>query len=267
MTDHKALKILFDTYWSNAGWKRPNSVSPEHFTIAKNAGLMFEPGQLSHAEVVAWLKSSCMAVDFETVRDAFLVSLRTRQLELRSALGSFAIAKNFPEHDYQGNGYCCTICGLTKNPQQAYDFCRLNFERYKWGGVMHESPEYAAFDLEQFAKLEKVQPTEQDFDRLQTIIDIARQCEPGDRARDLEKRLGNVLKSNKAEREILIQLLAYCGILQPDKRPDYFQSFPNYFERTIPPINKIDWTYPICWWRGTDGVNQRALSFYFPQLA
>lgn len=267
MTDKKALQILFDTYWSSAGWKREISVSPENFAYAKNAGFMFQPVSLSHDDVVSWLNSSLKDTKLERITSAFLVSLRTRQLEFRSALGSFAIARNFPEHRYQGESYCCSICGAFRIPSEPYDLSLFNFERYKWGGVRHEHPEYIAFDLEQFAKLDLVEPTEQDFDVMQRIIQAIQKCKPTDGPRDLEKKLALVLKSNKAEREILIQILAYCGILQPSKRLGYFQSFTNNFEREIPPVNKIDWTYPVCWWRGADGANRSALKYYFPQLA
>jgi hypothetical protein len=227
---------------------------------------MFEPIELSHDGFVKWMRSSLKSVNLERVRNAFLVSLSTRRLELRSALGSFAVVKNFPNHVYHGDNYCCAICGGFKNSKTPYDLSVLNFERYKWGGVRHAHLEYIAFDLEQFTKLEKSKPSEQDYSILHQIIEIARHCDPSARPRDLEKRLANVIKSNKAEREILIQILAYCGILQPKKYPGYFKSFPRYFERTIPPVKKIDWTYPICWWRGADGVNQDALKYYFPQL-
>jgi hypothetical protein len=267
MTDKKALTILFDTYWSSTGWKREISVSPENFAYAKNAGIMFQPVSLSHDDVVSWLNSSLKSTKLERITSAFLVSLRTRQLEFRSALGSFAIARNFPGHLYQGEGYYCSICGAFRNPRDLYDLSIFNFERYKWGGVRHEHPEYIAFDLEQFAKLDVLEPTEQDFDVMQQIIQAIQQCKPTDGPRDLEKKLALVLKSNKAEREILIQILAYCGILQPSKRLGYFQSFTNYFKREIPPEHKIDWTYPVCWWRGADGINQSALKYYFPQLA
>ena len=267
MTDRKALKILFDTYWTSTGWKRENTVSPENFAYAQNAGFMFQPVNLSHDDIVSWLNSSLKAISLENITNAFLVSLRTRQLEFRSALGSFAIAKNFPDHVYQGESYCCSVCGGLQNPTQAYDLSAFNFERYKWGGVRHEHTEYIAFDLEQFAKLERLEPTEQDFDVMRQIIQVVHQCKPTDKPRDLEQRLASVFKSNKAEREILIQILAYCGILRPSKRSGYFQSFTNYFEREIPPTNKIDWTYPVCWWRGSDDINQSAWKYYFPQSA
>jgi hypothetical protein len=266
LADKKALKILFDTYWSSAGWKKENITSPEDFTYAQNAGVMFQPVSLSHDEVVNWLTSSYTAVNLENIRNAFLVSLSTRQLELRSALGSFAVASNFPAHTYHGDKYCCTICGGFKHSKRSFDLSRFSFERYKWGGVRHERPEYAAFDLEQFSKLDPVVPAGQDLDLMREIIEIIRQSKPETRPRDLEKKLLVVLKSNKAEREILLEILAYCGILQPKKHSGYYQSFPHYFDRVIPPVNKIDWTYPICWWRGQDGVNKDALEYYFQQL-
>lgn len=265
MKNNRALKILFDTYWSSKGWKSETTVSPEDFIFAQNSGVMFQPVNLSHDDIVNWLKSTFEGVSLEDISNAFLVSLSTRRLELRSALGSYAIAKNFPVHKYQGDSYSCEICGVIENPNEPYDLSKLNFERYKWGGVRHEDLEYTAFDLEQFSKLEKVEPTNQDIEVMRQIIQIANQCEPNDKPRDLEKKLASVLQSNKQEREILIEILAYCGILMPGKRSDYFQSFPHYYERVVPPVNKIDWTYPVCWWRGRDGVNQAALKYYFPQ--
>jgi len=101
---------------------------------------------------------------------------------------------------------------------------------------------------------------------MRQIIETTRTSEPKSRPRDLERRLAGIFKSNKAEREILIEILAYCGILQPHDHPGYYRSFVNFFERTIPPVAKIDWTYPICWWRGIDGINNELLQFYFPQL-
>lgn len=224
---------------------------------------MFQPVSLSHDEVVNWLISSYTAANLENIRNAFLVSLSTRQLELRSALGSYAVARNFQAHTYRGDEYCCTICGGFKHPKRSFDLNVLSFERYKWGGVRHEHPEYAAFDLEQFSMLDPVEPTGHDWDLMREIIEIIRQSKPETRPRDLEKKLSATLKSNKAEREILLKILAYCGILQPRKHPGYYQSYPHYFDRVIPPFNKIDWTYPICWWRGQDGINEDALEYYF----
>ncbi len=239
--------------------------APEDFAYARDAGYMFEPVELTHDELVEWLHKSRRAVSLKDVTSAFLVSLGTRRLELRSALGSFAIASHFPQHAYQGAGFCCEVCGAFRNRGQPFDLSELNFERYKWGGIRHDQPEYIAFDLQQFAALEPVTPTHDDLSIMRQIITSARQCEPGARPRVLEQRLAGLLASNKAEREILIQVLAYCGILQPANHPGYYESFVDYSERTEPPGNRF-WTYPINWWRGGQGVNEEALAHYFPDL-
>jgi len=266
MNRNRALQILFDTYWSKSGWKRQPEVSPEDFAYAVDAGYMFEPVDYSHEKVIDWLEKSLDGVLLTDISNAFLASLSTRRLELRSALGSIAIARNFPAHRYHGNEFCCAICGIIKNPLHPYDLSVLNFERYKWGGVRHEHPEYIAFDLEQFRKLEPMQFTPLDLDIMRQIIETVSSSEFDDRPRTLEKRLTHILDSNKAEREILIHILAYCGIIQPTNHPGYFESFINCSDRTEPEGNRY-WKYPLSWWRGMHGNNQKALAFFFPQLA
>ncbi len=225
---------------------------------------MFEPIECSHDELMDWLKSTIKSVNLNDITNAFLASLSTRRLELRSALGSYAVALHFPYHRI--NEKICHICGDIYIKNRLIDLNVLNFERYKWGGVRHTHMEYMAFDFEQFAKEEKIVPTEEDIHIMVSILYEVSKCEPNDRPRDLEKRLASVFSSNKAEREVLIEILSYCGILQPKAQLSYFDSFVNYDKRTIPPVNKIDWSYPICWWRGSDGINQEALKYYFPKF-
>ncbi len=267
MTDKKAHKILFDTYWDGGGWRREPTVSGEDFAYACEAGLMFPAAELSHAEVVGRVGAAWRALSREWVSNAFLVSLGSRQLEYRSALGSYAIGRNFVEHDFEGQGRYCSICGMIENPARPYDLSEFNFERYKWGGVQHELPAFMAFDLEQFASLARVEASEQDVAVMRQIIEVVRRCRADAKARELEKSLAAVIKSNQAEREVLVQVLAYCGILQPAARASYFTTFVKYSERRYPAANRLDWSYPACWWRGADGVNQQALDDYFPQLS
>ncbi len=265
MPDHRAHQILCDAFWSRTGWKRDTTVAPEDFAYARDAGYMFQPVELGHDDLMRWAHTSWKRVSRKHVTSAFLASLSTRRLELRSALGSYAIGTHFPEHTYRGTGYCCAICGTIGDSPQSYDLSRLNFERHKWGGVRHEQPEYIAFDLEQFSKLEVATPTHDDLEIMRHILVAASQCDARTRPRGLEQRLASLLDSNKAERDILLQILAYCGILQPATLPSFRMSFIEYSERSEPPGNRF-WTYPMSWWRGEHGVNEAALSFYFPDF-
>lgn len=131
MTDKKALKILFDTYWGCGGWKRETLVSDEDFDYAREAGLMFPAAELGHDEVVRRVGAAWQALSRERVGGAFLASLSSRQLAYRSALGSYAIARNFPRHVFEGQGRYCSICGIIDNLARPYDLSEFNFERYK----------------------------------------------------------------------------------------------------------------------------------------
>jgi hypothetical protein len=259
----RASQILFDSFWSSAGWTKVVT-PPADFAYAKAAGYMLDPVELSHDEIVDWLFQAYEQVSIDEVTDSFLASLGNRRLELRSALGSYAIARNFPRHQFATNQMRCSICGIYGSTRQEEDLNVLNFERHKWGGVRHLGPLYIAFDLKLFAMTEKATPTNEDLALLRQIIEIASQLPAEARVRDLEKAMAKVLKSNKAEREELIEMLAYCGILQPKGRPGFFDSFVNDDERSLPSVG--DWTYPVCWWRGADGVNKHALEHYFPGL-
>src|SRR5579884_1814516 len=149
-TDSHALRILFDTYWSPAGWKRrPYETPPEDLAYAIQSGYMFPSQKLSHDEAVARARRAVQAISMQKVGDVFLASLTTRRLEWRSALGNYAVAKQLPDHTFMGDEKWCQVCYAYK--EQEADWNVLNFERYKWGGVRHDHVAYAAFDLEQLS--------------------------------------------------------------------------------------------------------------------
>lgn len=265
-----AKKILFDTYWSNTGWRSEPHTPTEDFELACNAGYMFKPEEFDHDKVVSRVKEARSRCKLLSVSNAFLASLSSRRLELRSALGSFAVLSEFPEHAAPGEKKeTCEICGYSLVSEKE-DLSVLNFERLKWGGVRHSDALYAAFDLTLFAQLEPVLPTSDDLRIMHEIVEILQSAAPDDTPRQLEQKLNKTFASNKEERDVLLTILAYCGVLQPEGRTGYFQVFTNraFSDHidNLPKAYKLDWRYPLCWWRGKDGVNKRALRHYFPQL-
>ena len=261
--DKKAKQILFETYWSSTGWKSERSTAPQDFDYALKAGYMFNQVSFSHDEIVDKLIKVAKKIKTEQVSNAFLSSLSSRGLSFRSALGSYAIARNFPKHKFVGD-YICNICGAYLEDKEI-DLNVLNFERLKWGGVRHLSPVFVWFDLEQFVSDKIQKPILEDFEIFDSIIKSARSIEENTRPNDLEKAISKIFPSNKDERRVLIEILGFCGILQPQKQQGFFESFVNYNKREERPVNKIDWAYPVSWWRGSDGVNNDALTFFFPQ--
>jgi hypothetical protein len=226
---------------------------------------MFEPEVLSHEDVVDRLLLAVAKTRLSTVTSAFLASLSTRRLDWRSALGSYTIGQYLPPHNFAPQDGHCTECG--ERAQTGYDWSLLNFERLKWGGIRHDQPSYIAFDLEQFAIIPLPTPMTKDVDILSEIIQVAERMPPESGPRDLESALSKVLPSNQSEREALLQILGYCGVLEDPKHPGFVQHFVPYSQRQLPNVHRLDWSYPICWWRGAYGVNAEALLHLFPQLA
>lgn len=265
--DKTALKILFATYWSSAGWKKERTISPEEFAYAKAKGLMFDARTIQHDEVIQSARAMAEEVGHEAVSQAFLASLTSRELALRSALGSFAAVRWLPRHSYgEGRfGYCCRVCGDGLQHEKE-DLNVLNFERLKWGGVRHLRPCYAWFDLAEFRKLPSVKPTTADSDSLKQVLDVAASQPTDARPNDLEKAITGLFPSSKSERRNVLEILGYCGILQPSDHPTFFQGYASMDDRAQPTEHKNDWSYPLLWWRGRDGVNTTAVRFYFPNL-
>ena len=148
----RAERILFDTYWSSQGWKDEPVTSPADFTYAKEAGYLFDSITLSHDEVLDHLLRLRLRLDPTMVARAFSDSLTNRRLDLRSALGSYGANLYLPKHDFVGSRTStptrCDICECHIGEPENLSI--LNFERFKWGGVRHQNPAYALFDLSQF---------------------------------------------------------------------------------------------------------------------
>ena len=64
---------------------------------------------------------------------------------------------------------------------------------------------------------------------------------------------------------MLLQILGYCGILQPKAKPSFFDGFVAFTDREEPPWD-TDLNYPASCWRGSDGIHEQAVAFWFPEL-
>jgi hypothetical protein len=268
MVDKRALKILFATYWSSNGWKRKEEqvTLPEDLLYAKQVGVMFDPIRLSHEGIVRRAIEVRGRIEPQAVADAFLASLSTRRLELRSALGSYAVLRHFPTHEHRDRSKQCPICGAYNHPDEHEDLNVLNFERFKWGGVRHEGPVYATFDLERFVSLDPPSPTDADVAIFRRILREIESVPPETTAPQLEKSLVGILPSNKAEREILVNILGYLGVLAVPDHAGFSNGFVQSRERHLPPQRYVEMGYPACWWKARYGIDEAALRSWFPNL-
>ena len=269
--DKKAKSILFKTYWSSKGWRDEYITTPDDFLYAKDKGLMFDPLTISHDDCVTQIIASVNSISLEKVAKAFLSSLSTRRLEWRSGIASYYIAKLITPHKYtpvvSGHSYengkvvatshTCKICKNFKygvigmENYTKFDLNVLNFERIKWGGVRHGDLLYTFFDLEQFKQEQITEPTEADITIFKAILSAVSSCKTGDFPSILRDKLKDIpeLKSNKAERSVIIEILACIGVLNPMS-----------YNRPI--AGKNDWTF-VEYWRGEDGYDSAVVEKYF----
>ena len=263
----KGLEILLNTYWNSRGWK-DGTISKEDFEVAKKDGFMFDyPKYIPHDESLRKLESLLNKVNSEDVANAFLYSLSTRKLEYRSILGSYYFGKAISKHTIydpynNSNSKHCYMCGWyawSKEPNE-YDLKHglnvFNFERYKFGGVRFHSIDYILFDIEQFLKLPKVTPNEDDREILKRILQCVNKLEPKDKAGRLKDIITKekIFKSNKNEINGILNILGICGVLSCEKFPCYEDEFVNEYGR-YPIEHKNDFDYPVNRWRASDDIN------------
>jgi hypothetical protein len=262
--DKRALKILMDSFWSPHGWKPEDQrrTSPDDFSYAKSKGMMFDSEPLDHEHALRDLRESISRLNRQVVADAFLASLSTRRLEWRSALGSYTVFQHMHLHVPAGSVDRCEICGLYLN-QTEQDLSAMNFERYKWGGVRHDQVGYAALDLKLFLSMGTPKPVKEDIRIFHSIVSAISTASAEVTSATLQEHFGKLLKSNKAERDVIIAILGFCGILETLGHPGFSDSFIPVNKRTLPNRRYIDMPYPACWWEGRVGVNSVKLNEYF----
>lgn len=247
--DPRAVEILLDAYWTSSGWRDERRVSRADFAWAKAKGVMFDDAEVTHAQQMKRLERVLDEVDLGLAGNAFLSSLTTRRLDLRGALASWAVVRHLRPHKPKGK--TCEICGIPA--RSVFDASVLNFERFKWGGVRFDSVEYALFDLTQLLAFAVPLPTADDFALFKRLVSLANAQPKKARAAQLQKAIGPVIKGNAGERSSLLQVMAIGGLLCPEKHTSYLDHFE------LPSEGSNELGFPLCEWRGADGVNQRQL--------
>ena len=95
----------------------------------------------------------------------------------------------------------------------------LNFERVKWGGIRLNQLIYCWLDIELLSHEDGLTVDEEDIAILRKLIATVDGCAETESPRHLEKRLKDVLPSSKYERDVLMEVLGYAGVLVPKDTP------------------------------------------------
>lgn len=227
-----------------------------------------------HADAIAHLRTLADVIPADAVGRAFVASLASRDLEARSALGSYALARVMPDHPLSPvPGAFATICALCEwsrmplghDVLETETHATYASERQRYGGVRHLDPQYAAYDLEAFRSQVPPEPTAADWRALALIFRTPALLPPDAKAADLERALKSLFPSNKHERASLLRILAYAGVIEDPAHPGFFDGYVPPDSRNLPAQRFADWGYPAIWWRAHHGVRMDAAAFWFPE--
>ncbi len=257
--DKKARQILLKTFWESSGWKSgPRVFAGPDFEYARSQGVMFDPITITYDELLNRLRALHEELTLERVSEAFLHSLSTRKVHLRSALSSWVLTRRLLAHTDGSERWPLPLdeqylydIQLTSSPQYtAEDLNVLNFERIKWGGIRLYWLLYCWLDLELLGKEPPVHATEEDTQMFRHMLEEATLCEPGDRARKLEKRWKDLFPSNKNERDVVMEILGFIGVLATTEAPRIGRGHDSDM-------------VSMATWQGQDGYQMEAVKTYF----
>lgn len=228
--DKRAKKILFQAYWSSKGWKENYpDITKENLNYAIEKGLMFPPLSMEHNQLIEKTIQLRNKLKYKDIIKAFVASLSTRKLEMRSALLSYHFSADLILHDFQPKeckyglsdmSYQCHHCHALKSIENK-DLNVLNFERIKWGGVRHHQVSYHWFDLREFSTIHVPEPSTTDISILRNILRLSESSS----LTKLKQELPNLLPSNHHERQALISLLKDINIIGKQRQKTIKQLF------------------------------------------
>jgi len=266
--DPKALRILTTTFWSSRGWRVPPLwPSADDFDYARGSGLMFDARQITHDELAMRIRGLAHRIPVEQVVEAFVSTLSSRRLDLRSAIASYVIGRALPIHSFRqrqrSNIAICGVCGTADFVSNPADWNRFQLRATSLGRRL-------AFDLEQFASGDHPVATAADWEIMRALLGVIREAAAGNpqmRPGSLAEATRAALPvSNSSQRRHLVMTLANIGVIEPRGHASFRNGWIDFEARPDPPEWKSDWLYPSGFWRGSDGIELAAVAEFFPRL-
>lgn len=274
----RGLQILLKTYGKVIRYGENYEISKEDFELAKKEGYVFDyPEALNHEETYQKLNGLLEQINPQDVADAFLASLATRELQYRSALGSYWYARSIPKHEVASDKEGCGFCNWSKWLENPSEWLKIdgvngcNALRYSFGGIDHQYLKFTIFDIEEFIKLPKASKKDVEegkkllLEMLHCIDDLGESGKAGKYRDYLVKK--KIIKANRAEIEALLDNLGTSGILSgsPDSEaPSFYEKYTSAENDARDPKEYFSYfTFPLNHWQIRDNVNKKMFKIVF----
>ncbi|WP_153796696.1 hypothetical protein [Foetidibacter luteolus] len=245
---------------------KPQATSKEDFEFAKKEGLMFDLQYQEHDEAIAIIQREIKKIEKKEVADSYLASFYSVGKEYRSTLPVVAILHSFPIHGFvpysPENPKVCKICASSN--RKKVDFSFLNMVRYKLGGIVTHDVYAYAFYLQQYNLMVAKKPFEKDLEIFKLILKCFADAASDETPSDIQKKIKSIsgFKSTEEERKVFIDGLGFCSILENDDKKGFLKKYTclGFAPRKS---RSSDWSFPVDWWMGKDGINMDAIDYWF----
>lgn len=271
--DKDAIDSLRAMFAGTGGENYPRTLDKSRIDRAVEVGIMFASSRraLTHDQ---WVEACQMAgnrVDATQVAEAFLQSLDERRLDLRSALGSFALSRSLPAHPMVAGWHSssigeCLFCALQDSTERNSNY--MSYQRFVFGGSAWGDPSYAAFDLEQFRLAPRAPLCDSAVRIGRAMLDVFRDAPPEETAYTATRKL-RMIKGTNGERAAAVKVLGMTGILRDANHRGFLNDFVPAAHREAGPnyIPGFSLAYPADWWQGGNGIDEDAVDVFLPQLS
>ncbi|MDQ1920886.1 hypothetical protein [Massilia pseudoviolaceinigra] len=240
--------------------------SDEEFAYLKEHGLAFDLVDMKHDEAVQKCFEYVKQCKKSQITDLFLSSFATERPDLRSDFAAYAIMQTMPEHRF-ANSNVPNFCHICSGSDVCIDMDMTdwNAERFKYGSIGPlKVPFIIQFHLAQHLRCAHQTPTSEDFRIFNAILDVLRSAEATAKPKDLHKDLKKIsgFKATNDQWKRLLEALGVAGILETEQHKGYLTHYTN---PGLAPskTSSSNWAYPVDFWTGADGVNRKALEFWF----
>ena len=235
--------------------------SSESMEVLRTNDLLRPVVELEHDDLIKSLVHEVSICSKESVVESFLLGLENNQPEKRAALSAFAIALNFPKHEFTvANGFQCDVCGAFKSRKR--DFTMLNLGRYSSGASNSGFPDELYFLLKEANKART--NSVKSITAFKAVLAVLKNAAPEDIPTTIEKKIRGVksLKLSAEQSRGLVDLLGHIGVLESPEHKGFIHQFKNI--GLMPKKSRSsDWSYPVDFWKGEYGINEDALEFWF----
>lgn len=176
--------------------------SSETITTLSQNKLIFETRTITHDESIFWLLAEFKKAQKNTIVNDFIYGIQESVSNYRAAFSAFAVAQNFPPHDFTGSDVCCTICGGFL--EQTIDLTFVNSIRYTYDSIQILTPAHLAFYLEQHNHQHHAKQSS--YEKFASIMTEIFKSPPQETPTSLADRLSSLKKINIKKMKLEVYL-------------------------------------------------------------